>query len=469
MAKVDTAGMAVDNTQKITHVLDRLSLGPRPGDRQRVERMGVEQYIQAQLAPDDNAAPDTLTGPLQNLSTLSLTPVDIHEQYGPPERGASQQQREAARKKQRQVAQESLHARMRQALENPNQLQEVMTDFWFNHFNVYIGKGITRLWAGVYEKTVLRPLALGKFRDLLGATAKHPAMSFYLDNWRNTDPASELAKGQYKGFNENYARELMELHTMGVDGGYTQADVESLTRILTGWGLVRQNRANHDGSGFQFEPRRHDSSDKTLLGESIPGGGIEEGEKALDLLAQHPSTAQHISYKLAQYFVSDEPPEGLVNRLANRFKETDGCIREVLRSLFTDDTFWATEHYQTKFKTPYQYILSIARAVKLSNPEENDVQRLLGGMGQLGMPLYRCRTPDGYAQVESAWLNADAMLRRVGFARAVANMKDPKPPAAELLATLGDQFSAETRSVVDSSPPGMQPALVLASPEMMYR
>ncbi|MEL6553446.1 MAG: DUF1800 domain-containing protein [Cyanobacteria bacterium J06621_11] len=460
----------MDNAQKITHVLDRLSLGPRPGDRTQVERMGIERYIQTQLNPQPENLPNPLKRTLGAFSTLKLSPIELHTQYGPPPRNASMQQREAAQMRQRQVVQETLQIRIHKALENPNQLQEVMTDFWFNHFNVFLDKGITRIWVGVYEKDVIRPYALGKFRNLLGATAKHPAMAFYLDNWRNTDPNSNRARGQFKGLNENYARELLELHTMGVEGGYTQADVESLTRILTGWGLVRtQGQGNHDGSGFQFQPRRHDSSDKTFLGQSIPGGGIDEGETALDMLAQHPSTAQHISYKLAQHFVSDTPPEGLVNRLAERFLASDGCIQSVLQTLFADDAFWQDDYYQTKFKTPYQFMLSMARGAGISSPEENVVRRLLGSLNQLGMPLYRCRTPDGYAQVESAWLNPDALLRRISFARAVVNMKGEKPEITDLLATLGNQFSPETLSVVNSARPGIQSFLLLGSPEMMYR
>ena len=404
----------------------------------------------------------------------------MFDRYGPIRgRNLSDAQRATNRENRQTTLHEAKHSRIRRALESSNQLQEVMTDFWFNHFNVFIGKNLTHLWTVSYERMAIRPYVLGKFRDMLGATAKHPAMSLYLDNWRNTDPQSSRAKGAYKGLNENYARELMELHTLGVDGGYTQADVESLTRILTGWGMVRgtpqnnsqnSNSAQNDGSGFRFEPERHDSSNKTLLGQSIPGGGIEEGERALDILAQHPSTARHISYKLAQYFVTDSPPEGLVNRLANRFLSTDGNIKSVLQQLFESDEFWADTHYQNKFKTPYQYVLSMARALGLENPDETSVNRLIGGLTQLGMPVYGCRTPDGYAQVESAWLNAEAMLRRVNYVPLVVGMKDSTPPPNALIGTLGDEFSPQTLGVVNRShPPRIQTSLLLGSPEMMYR
>ncbi|MGB3669326.1 MAG: DUF1800 domain-containing protein [Phormidesmis sp.] len=459
----------MDTSQKITHVLDRLSFGPRPGDRQRVSQLGVDGYIQSQLNPSDNSAPASLTRTLREFPSLTLSPVELFEQYPAPKRDDSPERSTALRQKQATIVQEALQAKIRRSLESPNQLQEVMVDFWFNHFNVYIGKGLTKLWVGAYERMAMRTHAMGTFRDLLGATAKHPAMAFYLDNWRNTDPDSPKARGPYRGLNENYARELMELHTLGVDGGYTQADVENLTRILTGWGIVRESIPNHDGSGFRFEADRHDGGDKRLLGELIPGGGVEEGERALDLLAQHPSTARHISYRLAQYFVSDAPPETLVDRMAERFLATEGDITQVLRSLFDSDEFWADASYQTKFKTPYQYLISAARATGLSSPDENAIRRLIGVANQLGMPVYSCRTPNGYAQIESAWLNADAMLRRVGFARAIINLPAEKPTASALLETLGDQFSSQTLSVINSSPAGLQPALIAGSPEMMYR
>ncbi len=459
----------MDTSKKNTHVLNRLGFGPRPGDRQLVSQLGIDGYIQSQLNPSDNSDPASLTRALRAFSTLALSPVELFEQYPAPKRDDSSERSAALRQKQATIVQEALQARIRRALESPNQLQEVMVEFWFNHFNVYIGKGLTKLWVGAYERMAMRTHALGKFRALLGATAKHPAMAFYLDNWRNTDPDSPKAKGPYRGLNENYARELMELHTMGVDGGYTQADVEALTRILTGWGIVREDIPNHDGSGFRFEADRHDGGDKRLLGELIPGGGVDEGERALDLLAQHPSTARHISHQLAQYFISDVPPVGVVERMAERFLATDGDIKQVLRSLFDSDEFWADAHYQTKFKTPYQYLLSAARAAGLTAPDENAVRRLIGTMNQLGMPLYRCRTPNGYAQTESAWLNADAMLRRVGFARAIVNLPVEKPSASALLETLGDQLSPQTLSIINSSPVGLQPALMVGAPEMMYR
>ncbi|MEO1592953.1 MAG: DUF1800 domain-containing protein [Cyanobacteria bacterium J06632_22] len=457
----------MDSSQKITHILDRLSFGPRPGDRQRVEQIGIESYIQQQLST--TGEPRSLTSQLNQRQTLALSPVQLYNRNAPP-RNANQEQRRNARLRQVEISRQAEHARLLRAIESPNQLQEVMVDFWFNHFNVFVGKGLTRLWLGHYEQAAIRTHALGKFKTLLEATAKHPAMLFYLDNWRNTAPNSNNARGRFKGLNENYARELMELHTLGVDGGYTQADVESLARILTGWSIMNHDRQSPDGSGFVFMANRHDSSNKTLLGQPIAGGGVEEGEAALELLARHPSTAQHISYKLAQYFVADQPPASLVRQLADRFQATDGDISAVLSTLFASDEFWDTAYYQQKFKTPYQYVLSVARATGLNNPSEEKLNKIINAMGQMGMPLYRCQAPDGYAQVAEAWLSPDAMLRRVSLSVTYVNQnRENLPTFEQMIATLGNPFPPESRATITQSPPPMQPALILGSPEMMYR
>lgn len=465
--------VAVDASETITHVLDRLGFGPAPGDRQQLEQEGVESYIQRQLA-GGTEEPAVLADRLKGLSTLALSPVALFDRYAAPPR-PTPEQRQNENLRRVQVLEEVERSRLLRALASPHQLQEVMVDFWFNHFNVFVGKRFTMLWVGAYEQEAIRPHALGKFRDLLGATAKHPAMSFYLDNWRNTDPASAAAKGQFKGLNENYARELLELHALGVDGGYTQADVESLTRILTGWSVVSHQQQSADGSGFVFARERHDSQDKVLLGEAIAGGGVEEGEAALDLLAQHPATARHISYKLAQHFVADTPPKALVNQLAERFTSTDGDIAAVLQTLFASDAFWQPSYYQQKFKTPYHYVLSLARARGWEQanalPSDQSLKRLKGFLNQLGMPLYRCRTPDGYPQGQTTWLNAEAMLQRVSLAVAIVNIdRDNRPTPDALQETLGTQFwPAETWHIIESVPPGQQAALLLGSPEMMYR
>ena len=457
----------MDAAQKITHAIDRLSFGARPGDRTRVEQSGVDTYIENQLSPERSSEPAALTQRLQNLATVGLSPVELFEPMA-LSRQPSKADREAAQKWKRRVLRQALQAKWLRALESPNQLQEVMTDFWFNHFNVDAEKHLTMVWAGHYEQTI-RTRALGKFRDLLGVTAKHPAMLFYLDNWRNSDPDSRQ-RGGFRGLNENYARELMELHTLSLEGGYTQADVENLARALTGWSIIHRTQPSPDSSGFVFAQNRHDPSPKVLLGQSITAGGMADGEQALDLLANHPATARHISYKLAQFFVSDSPPAPLVNQLSERFLSTEGNIKAVLRSLFESAEFWQNAHYQRKFRTPYQYLLAISRAMGLTSPNEETLKRLNGSLWHMGMPLYKCRSPEGYAQIESAWLSPDVMMRRVSLAIATTNVeKAERPDPAALLKTVGDQLEPGHRAAIARAPEALRAALILGSPNMMYR
>jgi uncharacterized protein (DUF1800 family) len=326
----------------------------------------------------------------------------------------------------------------------------------------------TRQFFSSYEQHAIRPHALGNFRQLLGATAKHPAMLVYLDNWQNTAPGSPGAKGAFKGLNENYARELLELHTLGVNGGYSQKDIIELAKILTGWGLFQPIEITSTKSGFYFDESRHNFSDKLFLGNSIKGSGINEGEEALNILARHPSTAQHISYQLAQNFVSDTPPDSLVKKLAKTFLDSDGNIATVLQTLFASTEFWQPNIYQTKFKTPYRYLVSVMRIIgTVTNFEPLD-----SIMNQLGMPLYGCPSPDGYKNIQSAWLNPDAMVRRSSLSVPLSNglLHDGKPIDANFLAsTLENNFSPQTRSVLEKNSPNLRGALILGSPEfMMY-
>jgi hypothetical protein len=246
-----------------------------------------------------------------------------------------------------------------------------MVDFWFNHFNVNAYDGYDQLWIGNYEEAAIRPHALGHFRDLLLATAHHPAMLYYLDNESNTAPGSPNARGLFAGLNENYARELMELHTLGVDGGYTQDDVATLARILTGWGFDYHNLSVGSGSAFSFDASRHDAGDKIFLGQRIPAGGEEQGVAAIDILARSPATAHHLAFELAQYFVADNPPPALVDRLAQRFLDSDGDIKAVMADLLSSREF--RDSAGQKYKTPYQYVLSAARAagVEVNNPRRS--------------------------------------------------------------------------------------------------
>ncbi|MBR8826308.1 MAG: DUF1800 domain-containing protein [Gomphosphaeria aponina SAG 52.96 = DSM 107014] len=458
---------------EVLHVINRLSFGPRPGDIEMVKSQGIDAYIQAQLAPDSIPELPQLTQELSKWEALQLTPVELFTKYGPLEKKNGQEPSLEAQKKQQQemtrIRQEAVNARLWRAIASGRQLQEVMVDFWFNHFNVALFKGPqTQLWMGNYEEQI-RKHSLGNFRELLGATAHHPSMLFYLDNWRNTAPDSPGAKGQFQGLNENYARELMELHTLGVDGGYTQEDVIELARILTGWGIAPRGGKGDGKSGFYFDEQRHDFGDKVFLGTTIQASGMAEVEQALDILAAHPHTAHFISYKLAQYFVADEPPASLVDALAQSFQDTNGDIRAVMETLFTSQEFSDPQYYNNKFKTPYQYVISVMR---VSDTKQPKLARLNGILIQMGMPTYGCITPDGYKNTQAAWLNPDAMLRRLSFGTAIANgswdKRQPLDPA-QLSKTLGNKFSGETKQVIETSPPNLQAGLLLGTKEMMYR
>jgi uncharacterized protein (DUF1800 family) len=329
-----------------------------------------------------------------------------------------------------------------------------MTDFWMNHFNVFINKGPDRYMLTSYERDVIRPHALGKFKDLLIATAKSPAMLFYLDNWQSIGPDSDFAKygpgnpghghlgrGPFgmmvyyppkqrrpqnpqqkakrpSGLNENYAREVMELHTLGVDGGYTQQDVTELAKVLTGWTIDKPQQ----GGDFKFNERMHEPGTKTVLGKQFKEGGEGEGMKALEMLAHHPSTAHFISKKLAVRFVSDDPPESLVDRMAQTFLKTDGDIREVLLTMYHSPEFWSPDTYRAKVKTPFDFVVS---AVRASGADVQNPQVLVQQLQKLGMPLYGMQTPNGYKMTADAWVNSSALLNRMNFSLALASGKLP--------------------------------------------
>jgi uncharacterized protein (DUF1800 family) len=499
--------------QQAVHVLNRLAFGPRPGDVERVERIGVQQYIDEQLHPEAIRMPPALSARLDALETVGRSAGDslgryleLRREVRNEEEGAKQRRRV----EQGRAAREAAEARLVRAAESPRQLEEVMVDFWYNHFNVFAGKGIDRALVASYERDAIRPHALGSFRALLGATARHPAMLFYLDNVVSSVPqpnARGRGKSRSEGLNENYARELMELHTLGVDGGYTQRDVTELARMLTGW-TFDQRRLVRNGETFRFDPGRHDKGAKTWLGQEIAPGGQAEGEYALDVLAMHPATARHVSYQLAQYFVSDAPPPGLVERMSRTWLASQGDIRAVLKTLFTSSEFMDSAAAGAKFKTPYQFVVS---AVRASGTPLANVGPLVNAMSQLGMPLYGCQTPDGYKNTQDAWLNPDALTRRIAFATALAQGRLPlatapapapqappepmqnlagsdaspamfMPPAAPppspmqppvpldpaaLQATLADALSPATLDTVARHPDGLRAAMVLGSPDFM--
>jgi uncharacterized protein (DUF1800 family) len=482
--------------QQAAHVLNRLGFGPRPGDIDLVAGMGVRRYIDSQLDPAALPLPATLQARLAALDTINRPAGAVLADYVDAQK-QSRDDTDASKAQRRlvseRISRETADARVLRALESPRQLEEVMVDFWFNHFNVFIGKGDDRALIASYERDAIRPYAMGNFRDLLGATAKHPAMLYYLDNVLSSAP-NPKAKGKPAGLNENYARELMELHTLGVDAGYSQQDVTELARMLTGWKYDKA-RLIKSNETFAFDARRHDNGVKTWLGHEVTPAGQQEGERALDVLAEHPATARHISYQLAQYFVQDAPPPALVDRMAKSWQDSHGDIRAVLRTMFYSHEFMAPAAMNAKFKTPYRYVLSAARAS--ATPVVNP-QPLLSAMSQLGMPLYGCQTPNGYANTQDAWLNPDALSRRISFATSLAGGKlglarvpapvapsgdgmmmpvsmppapaaAPVPPLdpASLDATLGSTISPRTRAIVASSAAPMRASMLLGSPDFM--
>jgi uncharacterized protein (DUF1800 family) len=367
-----------------------------------------------------------------------------------------------------------MQARLERAIGSPRQLEEVMTDFWFNHFNVCIRKGLDKVLVGPYEEQAIRPHVLGNFKDIVTATCLHPGMLIYLDNWQNTSPKGPGAHG--KGLNENYARELMELHTLGVDGGYTQKDVVELAKVLTGLTIGRPNgRQNQDLQalghyGAVFDSSRHDFTDKILLGQTIKGKGFPEIEEAIDMLCKHPSTAHHIAFQLAQYFVADNPPPKLVDRLARKFSETDGNIRAVMEALLSSPEFWSPAYQQNKFKSPYRYVVS---ALRVTGSEPNNYVPLVGFLREQGEPIYGCLTPDGYKNTKDAWMNPDALMRRINFATALGTgqlpgIKTEAPDYRSLGAAMcNGKFSAQTIATVAQQPDELRSALLIGSPEFM--
>jgi len=322
------------------------------------------------------------------------------------------------------VARDLQESKILRAVYSNRQLDEVLTDFWFNHFNVFMDKGADRYLTTEYERDAIRPHVLGKFRDLLEATAKSPAMLFYLDNWQSVGPnAPQLLRGgpnaQRRGLNENYGRELLELHTLGVDGGYTQKDVTEVARCFTGWSIDRPQM----GGGFRFATRLHDNGEKTVLGVKIPaGGGEKDGEKVLDIVAHHPSTAHFVSKKLAQRFVADDPPAALVERMAQTFLNTGGDLRAVMETMLESKEFWSEGAYRSKMKSPLEVVVS---AVRASNANVDFATALVNQVAQLGEPLYRKQEPTGYSNSSREWMNTAGLMARMNFALQLSGNKVP--------------------------------------------
>jgi uncharacterized protein (DUF1800 family) len=575
---------------QILHALDRLTFGPRPGDVERLKKMGLKKWLDQQLHPDrmeENPVPEAR---LQALQSLRMTPLETVQHYPTPQmirniaqgkqplpddlllrasverllmrykvrlaqastapappdnnpdlepvrpleavltpqeleivRGKNVQQKSelldsmppekiedmliAMTQQQRRslfapaptpirreimllnspqqvVAYDLVDAKMLRAVESTRQLAEELDDFWFNHFNVFYEKGADRFLIPQYEREAIRPHVLGQFRDLLEATAKSPAMLFFLDNSESVRPdldANDKKRKVKRGLNENYGRELMELHTLGVNGGYTQKDVTEVARCFTGWTIQEQRK----GGGFFYNDKLHDKGQKVVLGHVIAaGGGMEDGEQVLDILARHPSTAHFISLELAQRFVADHPPETLVNKMAQTFLSSNGSIREVMKSMLNSKEFWSEGAYRVKVKSPFEMVASAARAL---DANLIDGWALANQVGTLGEPLYRKLEPTGYSNLNSEWVNSAALIGRMNFALQLAqnHVESVKvdvsrfgdDPSEVAQALMFRAMSPQTRAAIDKAlednkqqkNPALVAALVIGSPDFQKR
>jgi uncharacterized protein (DUF1800 family) len=495
--------------QQVAHVLSRLTFGARPGDVARVRAMGVDTFIEQQLQPE-RLGDLRLEAWLEQFETLHLSYADMQKTYPRPQEvlqrlnpnqrnslsAADSAELRRAAAGLRRVTTEVQVARIGRAVLSERQLDEVMTDFWLNHFSVFAGKGaLQRYTIAEYENVVIRPRALGRFRDLLGAVAQSPAMLFYLDNWQSAAepgrprlrPAANAA-ARDRGLNENYGRELLELHTLGVDGGYTQADVIGVARALTGWTFLparaarpvpapgrtarggrRATRAPQlpEPGEFFFNPAVHDAGEKTVLGVRLRAGrGLEDGEQVLDIVARHPATARHIATKLARRFVSDHPSEQLIDEAAATFTRTDGDIREVLRTILMSEAFFSAAAFRAKVKTPVEVVVSTLRAL---DAEPDASPRTAQIVATLGQPIYGRQTPDGWPDTAEEWMGTGAILARINFGTmvGVGRLPGARPttwPGVEQLlnadhttqvdgviaAFLGGRVSPETREILIS-------------------
>jgi uncharacterized protein (DUF1800 family) len=578
---MQTATPQMTPDQKALHALSRLTFGPRKGDVEAVQAMGLNAWLERELHPEEIPENPVLEAKLAPLDTLRMTTAEMVRHYPTPQMVrlmvdgklafpedqqtrysveklmARYKRREMADKagqpgdfdvnaktvpetwqlddQQRQILetgkppeqvsllaslpaeeqydlldtlpngarqklygpappdlrrriqifngpvqvvnQDLMDAKVLRAVYSDRQLQEVLTDFWYNHFNVNLDKGADRYMVTSYENEVIRPHVLGHFKDLLLATAQSPAMLFYLDNWQSAGP--DVNKRRKQGLNENYGRELMELHTLGVDGGYTQQDVTEVARCFTGWTIREPNL----GGGFEFNAKLHDEGEKHVLGVTIPaGGGVNDGLKVLDILARHPSTAHFIAKSLAIRFVSDDPPEALVRTMAERFTKTDGDLREVMRTMLEAKEFWDPANFRSKVKSPFEMVASALRAV---NADIDYAQGIAGQFYALGQPLYRKLEPTGYSNRGSDWMSSASLLARMNIAMALVQNKigGVKVDATQFSldasglerALLSGDPSPEVRAAIQSSLDQQQQAgalaagLTLGSPDFQRR
>jgi uncharacterized protein (DUF1800 family) len=413
----------------------------------------------------DAAAPDTPSPMKLNPATRGLGKNDaLNIDPNAVPKAISDDSKRPAR-----VVEELAMAKTTRAIYSDRQLQQVLDDFWFNHFNVFAGKGEVKWYLTSYERDVIEPHTLGKFKDLLTATAKSPAMLFYLDNYLSVDPnaqerlAAQRAlrqqmrrwpygypprptpaqnkKKQERGLNENYGRELMELHTLGVDGGYTQKDVTEVARCFTGWTIEKPREIGR----FKFDDKMHDPTPKMVLGKKIHAGGMKDGEQVIEMLAKHPSTAKFISTKLARRFVSDDPPAALVGRMAKTFQKSDGDIREVMRTMIYSPEFWTRDAYRAKIKTPFELVVTSVRAL---GTDVDTPMPLVQWVARIGQPLYQCQPPTGYSDKSETWVNTGALLNRLNFSLALAGNK-VRGSRSDVAAVLGSDIEKDPKSALD--------------------
>jgi len=497
----------LDLDRQILHVLNRLAYGPRPGDVERVRTMGLAEWIERQLYPE--RIPDgTVEWRLAAFPTIRMTTDELFREYPRPDPAAVARRREEMLRGDGEagpdqpardgmgrdmtsggprrliISAELAAARMERAVWSERQLQEVLVDFWFNHFNVFAQKDAVRWMVSPYEREAIRPHVLGRFRELVLATARHPAMLFYLDNWLSVRHGLTVQSGPNRGrrlgLNENYARELLELHTLGVDGGYTQQDVVEVARAFTGWSIEYPQGEKR----FLFRARAHDDGEKHVLGHVIPAGGGEgDGLAVIGIVTRHPSTARSIATKLTRRFVSDEPPSALVDRVARTYRDTDGDIRAMLLTIVAAPEFWSQESYRAKIKKPLELVASAARALDASAGPETGLRaagfQLARAVSTLGERLFHAQPPTGYPDTAKAWVNTGALLGRMNFALSLAqnrlsgvrvdvdsllagaDRRRPREVLDRLLAaTLHGQVSSRTREIL---------AAQLGDPEIVRR
>jgi uncharacterized protein (DUF1800 family) len=445
----------LNEQEAILHALNRLGFGPRPGQVEQIEKTGLENWIQAQLHPENISDP-VIDARLAQYPAFGLSAAGLLNQYPLPDVAAKRlgitqdeyrkrlqdQAKQTAGansisgafpfRDQNEIVNDLMEFKMVRAVYSERQLSEQLADFWFNHFNIFVYKDLDRWYLIPYERDAIRPHVLGKFTDLLEATAKSPAMMFYLDNASSADPNSFARLKQHpvhprpgeklppiggkRGLNENYGRELMELHTLGVDGGYTQQDVIDVARAFTGWTIT----SPRDNPEFYFDNRLHDPDPKRVLGKKIKGGGIKDAEQVLDVLVKNKNTAHHISLQLAQHFVSDDPPEALVARMQKTYEKSKGDIRAVMTTMIYSPEFWTRAAFRAKVKTPFELVASTVRAL---GADMDQPLQMAQWVARIGEPLYQCLPPNGYSDKAAAWVSTGALLNRMNFAVALTGNK----------------------------------------------